>query len=311
MFDYIYLLQTRESYNQGESVFKLGRTSETALKRFNQYPKGSHLKLHIDVADSQIMERKLLALFDKRFTKKEDYGNEYFEGNPDEMKLLILTECFKCPVAECPQTLDKFRREIQNYQCNATKLQENLQRQNEEVQRLSKLTDDLKRALAELRAKSHNAAAPVGVSAEEEDVNPVQCFKCNRILCNKTKLKNHLKICNGLDPLQCEICLKKFTTRQAKWNHKNSVECEPLSEDPFPPPPGNPLSFSSNPNEIRCSKCNREFTRKDHMRVHERTCNGFINPRQCEICLKVFTTAQGKWNHKNNVKCKPPSYQYL
>lgn len=247
MFDYIYLLQTRESYNQGESVFKLGRTSETALKRFNQYPKGSHLKLHIDVADSQIMERKLLALFDQRFTKKEDYGNEYFEGNPDEMKLLILTECFKCPVAECPQTLDKFRREIQNYQCNATKLQENLQRQNEEVQRLSKLTDDLKRALAELRAKSHNPAAPVGVSAEE----------------------------------------------------------------PLPPPPGNPPSFSSNPNEIRCSKCNREFTRKDHMRVHERTCNGFINPRQCEICLKVFTTAQGKWNHKNNVKCKPPSYQHL
>lgn len=252
MFDYIYLLQTRESYNQGESVFKLGRTSETALKRFNQYPKGSHLKLHIDVADSQIMERKLLALFDQRFTKKEDYGNEYFEGNPDEMKLLILTECFKCPVAECPQTLDKFRREIQNYQCNATKLQENLQRQNEEVQRLSKLTDDLKRALAELRAKSHNAAAPVGVSAEEEEENEesiiysnnheLRCLKCNREFKSKKGFKQHESKCNGLHPLQCPICLKFFKSAVGKSQHRKNVNCSPPnpSEDPpqqsCPPP---------------------------------------------------------------------------
>ena len=238
MFDYIYLLQTRESYNQGESVFKLGRTSETALKRFNQYPKGSHLKLHIDVADSQIMERKLLALFDQRFTKKEDYGNEYFEGNPDEMKLLILTECFKCPVAECPQTLDKFRREIQNYQCNATKLQENLQRQNEEVQRLSKLTDDLKRALAELRAKSHNPAAPVGVSAEEEEENEesnstkqeFRCSKCNKQLKCKQNLVNHEAICNGFDKRQCTICLQLFATPHGKWKHMKNVKCKPPPE---------------------------------------------------------------------------------
>jgi hypothetical protein len=55
---------------------------------------------------------------------------------------------------------------------------------------------------------------------------------------------------------------------------------------------------------ITCKKCTRVFTRKDHMRVHEQKCDG-IDKRQCKICLKLFTTKQGKYQHIQYVKCNP------
>lgn len=57
---------------------------------------------------------------------------------------------------------------------------------------------------------------------------------------------------------------------------------------------------------IRCSKCNKRFTRKYSMRLHEKKCIGYINSKQCKICLKIFTTVQGRSNHNRNVKCSPP-----
>jgi hypothetical protein len=56
---------------------------------------------------------------------------------------------------------------------------------------------------------------------------------------------------------------------------------------------------------ITCNKCTRVFTRKDHMKVHEQKCDG-IDKRQCQICLKLFTTKQGKYQHIQYVKCNPP-----
>ena len=58
---------------------------------------------------------------------------------------------------------------------------------------------------------------------------------------------------------------------------------------------------------IPCPKCNKKFTRKDSMRYHERTCRGPINPRQCQICLKTFTTTHGRVRHNRHVICTPPT----
>lgn len=60
-------------------------------------------------------------------------------------------------------------------------------------------------------------------------------------------------------------------------------------------------------NSLRCSKCNKVICRKDYLKIHEKNCDGFANKKQCTICLRVFTTQQGKWKHMRNVKCSPPS----
>ena len=55
---------------------------------------------------------------------------------------------------------------------------------------------------------------------------------------------------------------------------------------------------------IECSKCSQIFTRKDHMRKHEKTCDG-LHKLQCKTCLKMSNTNSGKYQHKKNVKCMP------
>ena len=37
--------------------------------------------------DSVTVERNLIKSFEETFTKVEQYGNEYFEGDPEDMKV--------------------------------------------------------------------------------------------------------------------------------------------------------------------------------------------------------------------------------
>ena len=57
---------------------------------------------------------------------------------------------------------------------------------------------------------------------------------------------------------------------------------------------------------LKCSKCFKQFSRKDNMKVHEKKCDG-SHTLQCNICLKMFATQQGKWKHIQYVKCNPPT----
>tara|TARA_Y100000389_G_scaffold98267_1_gene94942 strand:+ start:4051 stop:4548 length:498 start_codon:yes stop_codon:yes gene_type:complete len=59
---------------------------------------------------------------------------------------------------------------------------------------------------------------------------------------------------------------------------------------------------------LQCKKCNKSFSRLQRLRQHESNCDGF-DPKQCKICLKVFATRQGKYEHNKFVKCNPPSSQ--
>ena len=89
---YIYLLQPLCSINSNEQIYKIGKTKRKNFKRFNEYPLGSILILQSSSNDCDLMERKLLKLFDEKFIKKTDYGREYFEGNLIEMKKIINSE---------------------------------------------------------------------------------------------------------------------------------------------------------------------------------------------------------------------------
>ena len=57
---------------------------------------------------------------------------------------------------------------------------------------------------------------------------------------------------------------------------------------------------------FKCEKCNKTLTRQSYLRKHIESCNG-LSKLQCEICHKFFKNRQGKYEHKNNVKCYPPT----
>ncbi len=84
-FEYVYLLKDRTAVKSNEEVYKIGKTKQINLNRFKTYPKGINLLLLIKCTDCSIIEKKIMFLFKQKYIHNRDYGNEYFEGNPDEM----------------------------------------------------------------------------------------------------------------------------------------------------------------------------------------------------------------------------------
>ena len=62
--------------------------------------------------------------------------------------------------------------------------------------------------------------------------------------------------------------------------------------------------------EYRCSKCFKLLQSKKRLKTHQDKCDG-THKLQCKVCLKMFTTQQGKWKHMQYVKCNPPSTQQI
>lgn len=56
--------------------------------------------------------------------------------------------------------------------------------------------------------------------------------------------------------------------------------------------------------QLKCSKCSKVLSRKDKLKEHEARCDGF-DKKQCNMCLKVFSSTKGKYQHQKNVKCTP------
>jgi hypothetical protein len=83
---YIYLLHTREFINCKMPVYKIGKTKKPNFERFSTYPKGFVILLHTICRDCSSCEKKVISLFDKKYKKRTDFGNEYYEGNYKEMK---------------------------------------------------------------------------------------------------------------------------------------------------------------------------------------------------------------------------------
>ena len=55
----------------------------------------------------------------------------------------------------------------------------------------------------------------------------MRCKKCNKLFLTLHGYKKHISHCNGIQKLQCEICLKSFSSRFSKSRHKRFVLCYP------------------------------------------------------------------------------------
>lgn len=85
MSEYIYMLQEREFINTKQNIYKLGKTKQENLQRFKQYPKGSKLILQQVCDNCDVLETQLIRDFKNKYIHRKDIGNEYFEGDYNEM----------------------------------------------------------------------------------------------------------------------------------------------------------------------------------------------------------------------------------
>ena len=86
---WVYLVHEREFIKTNEKVYKVGKTLKPK-QRLSSYPKGSMVLFLSPCIDCDNLEKEILILFKDVFTKRDDIGNEYFEGNYMDMVSLIL-----------------------------------------------------------------------------------------------------------------------------------------------------------------------------------------------------------------------------
>ena len=258
MYEFIYLLQTRESLRNNEDIYKVGRTCKSELERFNNYPKGSILHLHISCVNSCEIENNIINSFNRKFTNVGMYGREYFEGNLLEMLTIILQQ-----VSLSFNSLSSsigYCKKLQHYENTNNTLTEELKTEitnnktlKMEVVKLQQENDLLRKSLKQenLKENTETSDMNIPITSDTKDVsmtsdtndvsitldtknNPVTsiimtnshtCYKC---FSNSSNLKRHQKICKNVrNPLQCKICLKIFSSPQSKYNHKKKVNCSP------------------------------------------------------------------------------------
>lgn len=89
-YHYIYLLQTHHCIDMKENVYKLGKTTQQNIKRIRNYPKCTKLLLHMECRDCHESEKILLEKFRNEFAQEKKYGDEFFRGDCEEMKKIII-----------------------------------------------------------------------------------------------------------------------------------------------------------------------------------------------------------------------------
>ena len=213
----IYLLKTREFVNS--NIFKIGKSSKPGATRISEYPKGSVLYFLITVTDENTIERKIIDLFSTEFIHKKEYGNEYFEGEYNQIitsMLKIINEVenfsdnkikpdnddFKCEYCFC----SFFNKQSLTRHYNSCKSQEDPVRQLE----------------IELKI---NVVAP---KCETE------CRFCNKVFSRMNILNNHVKVCTKRDEYHQNLLNQnKKTVSELKSNNYVCTNCLKAHRDNF------------------------------------------------------------------------------
>jgi hypothetical protein len=130
-YEYIYLIREREFIKSSEEIYKIGRTCQADFKRFDGYPKNSHLILFIDVPDCKLIEKIIIKKFKIHFQHKKNIGNEYFEGNKSKMikEMIDIVQNFK------PKPVDQEKEKIKQEREKLAKEREKLEQEKEKIRK--------------------------------------------------------------------------------------------------------------------------------------------------------------------------------
>lgn len=88
-FEGLYLIHPYCNKLEQTTIYKIGR-SDNLLRRIDNYPNGSSVELLIKCINSKIYKDNLIELFEIVFNVQKYFGTEYFNGDLETMKKLIL-----------------------------------------------------------------------------------------------------------------------------------------------------------------------------------------------------------------------------
>ena len=85
-------------------------------------------------------------------------------------------------------------------------------------------------------------------SKVRDDAKKWSCSKCGKQLSHKKSLKSHEEKCDGCHVLQCPICLKFFSSKSTKSEHRRKVKCSPPEPLPSTPASTGDVNINSHNN---------------------------------------------------------------
>ena len=153
MSDYscVYLVKEREFTKTNENIIKVGYSNQEHLKRFKQYPKDSILLCQVFTENGKLCESKILDEFKIQFKHRKDIGNEYFEGDYNLMRKLIIEI-----VDKVESDNKNFNKDIINELENKIKELEELQKKLNQEQQAHKETKEELKAMQKYKNRCDN-----------------------------------------------------------------------------------------------------------------------------------------------------------
>ena len=143
------------------------------------------------------------------------------------------------------------------------------------------------------------------VRVEGGTVDKWSCSKCGKHLSCKKSLKRHEEKCNGCHVLQCPICLKMFSSKSTKSEHRRKVKCSPPEPPPNTAPAGDVNINSHNnitnniTNNIKIVNWSNETYEHMTPEVIANIVRKCVNSEQPLTFFSEFPTAAHQGAHKN------------
>ena len=190
---YIYLLRPLRSITDDKNIYKIGKTKRNNFIRFNEYPIGSILLLQSSCKNCDLMEKKILKIFDEQFIKENDYGREYFRGDLIEMKKLINSEIVN---------------------------EENIVNDNNIIEELNesyKSDDEIINIIKNFECKNCKYTTNVKSNYKKHCMTT----RHKNVINDCGKVKERIKI------YSCITCNKGFKSRNGLWCHAKNCTIEP------------------------------------------------------------------------------------
>ena len=204
---YVYMIKTREFIRTNENIFKIGRTEQLNYGRFNSYDKGSVLLFQSICENCRDCEKNIIKKFKEKFIHRIDFGNEYFEGDCNEMiniiSNIVLHKNVNFVEDELLSLREMYTKDVNELKIKCNELENNLKFQmNNFKNELLSLHEIYTKNIDELKKKCDELKNNLNFKITEIDKLET---KCHRL---ENKLKFQIGIINKLIKNDCDKYLK-------------------------------------------------------------------------------------------------------
>lgn len=254
MSEYVYILQVREFIKSEEPIYKIGKTKQNNLCRFYNYPKNSVLIMQSLCIDCDNAEKQIISLFNTKYKKRKDIGNEYYEGN----FITMMSDIYKI--------IEKQFEDI---------VKNNFKIKYKEIEVDNKINND--KIIKKIEVKKQNEVKL------EKNINNI-CQNCNKDFKYKSIYIRHINSKRKCKSKKIQDNKKEQEKEQQDTEKKNIINDKLIeffkilfsnnSTNNIPNNIQNINDTNKDKKKHKCNYCSKAYTNRPNLSRHKKKCIG-------------------------------------